>query len=109
MGDVATLIAALQKLGVGNNRGGREKQQRGMSYQNTDKPAAPWLPAATVERLRKEGKCLRCKEKGHLARSCPKYSRAQKPAQISVVENPKIDDSEHEDGMGDDEALSENE
>ena len=25
-----------------------------------------------IDRLRKEGRCYRCKEKGHLSRDCPK-------------------------------------
>lgn len=35
------------------------------------------LTDAERERLRKEGRCFRCREKGHLSRNCPKNGKSQ--------------------------------
>ena len=40
----------------------------------------PGLKASDIEKLRSEGRCFRCKQKGHSKRDCPKGSGVGKPS-----------------------------
>ncbi|KAJ7870859.1 hypothetical protein B0H13DRAFT_2555868 [Mycena leptocephala] len=64
------------------------------------------LPQAEFERLRREGRCFRCKIKGHLSRDCP-GTEQEAPVEILAVHLAEDDESEEcseEDGTANDTA-----
>lgn len=44
----------------------------GINYFNGANDRVPGLKASDIEKLREEGRCFRCKQKGHSKRDCPK-------------------------------------
>ncbi|KAI0994936.1 hypothetical protein K3495_g13245 [Podosphaera aphanis] len=49
----------------------------GHGEERTNLPRAPWRSQQEVRRLLSEGACVRCAEKGHYAKECPRFRRAR--------------------------------
>lgn len=55
----------------------------------TNKPRAKWRSPEEFKSLCSEGRCVRCREKGHLSRACTKFGPAQNLAsRIAYVKGP---------------------
>lgn len=50
-------------------------------------PPAPWRSKEEFEKLRQDGKCVRCCQTGHAWRECPSFGRANRPSRSSMVNN----------------------
>ena len=77
MGDAsATLLAKVEAMVEHRLAALLQNAQRGGSNAPGQRPAdrVPGLKATDVEKLRSEGRCFRCKQKGHMKRECPKPS-----------------------------------
>jgi hypothetical protein len=69
------MVASMQGRGQGGSSNGSSSS--GSRRNPTDR--VPGLEPGEVDRLRREGKCFRCKQKGHMKRDCPRTEGAAKP------------------------------
>ena len=77
MGDAsATLLAKVEAMVEHRLAALLQNAQRGGSNAPGQRAAdrVPGLKATDLEKLRSEGRCFRCKQKGHMKRECPKPS-----------------------------------
>ena len=78
MGGVNALATALAQALKGSSVPVNATQSQ-QSGSGDNRPRAPWRSADAVRRLRDRRACLRCEQRGHMARSCPSYGPPIRP------------------------------
>ena len=76
MGGVNALAAAIANAMKGNPAAVNAVQPAPGS--SDVRPRAPWRSADAIRRLRDQGLCLRCEQRGHFARNCPIFKGAKR-------------------------------
>jgi hypothetical protein len=63
----------------------RERNKLSKSFEKTEKTKARarWVPTSEASELIENGRCFNCRKKGHIARECPEYRPASRPAGVN--------------------------
>ncbi|KAI0996560.1 hypothetical protein K3495_g11621 [Podosphaera aphanis] len=64
---------------AGNEPRGGSTRGTARTPEERSLPRAPWRSQEELQRLMREGVCLRCTQGGHRAKHCPRFRRAQAP------------------------------
>jgi hypothetical protein len=80
----------------------RNKLSRSFEKAKKTKARAKWVPISEASELIENGRCFNCKEKGHIARECPKYRPASRSTEINytTASEPVSDNEEFKGGSG---------
>jgi hypothetical protein len=81
---------------------GKNKPSKSSGKTGKTKAKARWVPTSEASELIENGRCFSCKEKGHIARKCPEYRPASRPAGINHItaSEPVSDNKESKSGSG---------
>ena len=68
--------SALAKLEAMEHRLAALSSKPPSSFSNKSGDRVPGLRSGDIDRLMKDGKCFRCKQKGHMKRDCPQAPKS---------------------------------
>jgi hypothetical protein len=79
------LVNQLGNKGQSSLNRGRNKSSRSFGRAGKTKVRAKWVPISEASELIENGRCFSCKKKEHIARKCPKYRSASRPAEVNYI------------------------
>jgi hypothetical protein len=99
---LTTLVNQLGSKGQSPPNRGRNKSSRSSGRAGKTKARARWVPTSEASELIENGRCFSCREKGHIARECPEYRPASRPAGVNhtTASEPVSDSEESKSGSG---------
>jgi hypothetical protein len=97
-----TLVNQLGNKGQNPPNRGRNKSSRSFEKAGKTKARARWVPTSEASELIENGRCFSCRKKGHIARKCPEYRPASRPAGVNytTASEPVNDNKESKSGSG---------
>jgi hypothetical protein len=97
-----TLINQLGNKGQSPPNYGKNKSFKSFGKAGKTKARAKWILISEASELIKNGRCFSCKKKGHIARKCPEYRSASRPAGVNytTANEPVSDNKESKSGSG---------